>query len=237
MHRTSSSSTATYFWQRCSRLTGLYPPSLHKWPIRLAADFVESLARPGANVTGFTNFESEIGGKLAGRFSRRSHRTSAGRFHSLSANCRQYSVLRAAEAAAPALRMTVIAAGVHNAAEIEPAITSFAAGSDGGVIAAPHVIIGPSRDLIAALATRHRLPCVYPFRSWSQRMAASYPAGSMLLTYFAGPLSTLIASCAAPSRPICRCKHRPNTSRRSISRPPRRSASRCRLHCSPAPTR
>ena len=132
----------------------------------VGSGFVESLARPGANVTGFTNFESEIGGKWLEILKEVAPHVSRTLFIHHPQTAANIAFLRAAEAAAPALRMTVIAAGVHNAAEIERAITSFAAGSDGGLIAAPHVIIGPSRDLIAALATRHRLPCLYPFRFW-----------------------------------------------------------------------
>ena len=72
--------------------------------------------------------------------------------------------LRAAEAAAPSLGVKLIALGVHTAAEIERAVTEFAAESDGGLIVAPHAVTLEHRDVIIGLATRYRLPAVYGFR-------------------------------------------------------------------------
>jgi ABC-type uncharacterized transport system substrate-binding protein len=128
--------------------------------------FIESLARPGGNLTGFTNFEAEIGGKWLGLLKEVAphltrvlvllHRETAA----------NVAFLRAVETSAPSLHMTVTAAGVHDAAEIERAIIVFAQEPDGGVIVMPHTVMGPHRDLIAGLAARHHLPSMFPFRFW-----------------------------------------------------------------------
>jgi putative tryptophan/tyrosine transport system substrate-binding protein len=77
-------------------------------------------------------------------------------------------LLRAAEAAAPA-GVKVIPLGVHNAAEIERAVATFAAETNGGLIAAPHAITFANRDMIVELAARYRLPAVYAFRIFATR--------------------------------------------------------------------
>lgn len=132
----------------------------------VASGFVASLARPGGNLTGFTNFDAEIGVKwmeILKEIAPRVTRVLVLLHQETAANV---ALLRAAEAAAPSLQVTVTAAGVHNAAEIERAIVAFAQDPHGGVIVLPHPVLGPSRDLIAALAARHRLPSIFPFRFW-----------------------------------------------------------------------
>ena len=128
--------------------------------------FVTSLARPGGNLTGFTNFEAEIGGKWLELLKEVAPHISRALVLLHMETAANVAILRAAEAAATSLRVRVIAAGVHNGAEIESAILIFAQEPDGGMIAIPHTVIGPSRDLIATLAAGHRLPCIYPFRAW-----------------------------------------------------------------------
>jgi putative ABC transport system substrate-binding protein len=128
--------------------------------------FVASLARPGGNLTGFTNFEAEIGGKWLELIKEIAPRVTRALVLLHMETAANVAFLRAAEAAASALGVQVSAAGVHNVAEIEQAIEAFASAPDGALVAMPHVVIGPSRDRIAALAARHRLPCIYPFRFW-----------------------------------------------------------------------
>jgi putative ABC transport system substrate-binding protein len=128
--------------------------------------FVESLARPGGNLTGFTNFEAEIGGKWLELIKEIAPRVTRALVLLHQETAANVAFLRAAEAAAPSLQINVTAAGVHNATEIEQAVVTFAQEPDGGLIVLPHVVIGPSRDRIAALAARHRLPCIVPFRFW-----------------------------------------------------------------------
>jgi putative tryptophan/tyrosine transport system substrate-binding protein len=63
--------------------------------------------------------------------------------------------------------LKLVALGVHNTAEVEHAITTFAAEPNGGLIVAPHAITFASRDIIIELAARYRLPAVYPFRNFT----------------------------------------------------------------------
>jgi putative ABC transport system substrate-binding protein len=74
---------------------------------------------------------------------------------------------RAIEAAAPLLDVKVIAAGVHDKAEIESAITALAAQTYGGLMILPHPVNLANRDLIFELAVRHRLPTVCPLRYYA----------------------------------------------------------------------
>ena len=128
--------------------------------------FIESLARPGTNLTGFTNFEAEIGGKWLELLKEVAPHLTRALVLLHQETAANVAFLRAAETSAGSLHMTVTAAGVHNAAEIERAIIVFAQEPDGGVIVMPHTVIGPHRDLIAGLAARYRLPSMFPFRFW-----------------------------------------------------------------------
>jgi putative ABC transport system substrate-binding protein len=69
---------------------------------------------------------------------------------------------KSAEAPASALKIKLVPLGVHDAAEIERALTSFAAEGNGGVVVGPHAVTLTNRDLIIALAARLRLPALYP---------------------------------------------------------------------------
>ena len=104
---------------------------------------------------------------------------------------------------------------VHDAVEIERAITAFARSSNGGLIVTGSALTAVHRNLIITLAARHKLPAVY----WDR----FFVTGGGLLSY--GPDSIdhtgarpvmSIASSRARSRPTFRCKHLPSTSWRSI---------------------
>jgi putative ABC transport system substrate-binding protein len=124
--------------------------------------FVQSLAQPGGNITGFTNFESMIGGKwlqLLKEVDPRIARVAiifnpqtapfAGLF------------LRSVEAAAPGLAVEVAAMPVQSDTDIETAMTAFARRPAGGLVAIPDSFTGQHRDLIIAVAARNRLPALY----------------------------------------------------------------------------
>jgi putative tryptophan/tyrosine transport system substrate-binding protein len=72
--------------------------------------------------------------------------------------------LRAAEAVAPSLGVTVTAVDVNDGSEVERAITTFAGQADGGLIVMPHPYTLGNRGSIIILAARYRLPAIYPFR-------------------------------------------------------------------------
>jgi len=130
----------------------------------VAAGYVESLARPGGNATGFTLFEYSISGKwleLLKEIAPHVKRAAVLRDASIAPGLGEFGVI---QALAPSLGVELRPVDVRDAGEIERAITAFAQGSDGGMIVtgSPSAVI--HRGLIIALAAKHRLPTVYPYR-------------------------------------------------------------------------
>ena len=130
----------------------------------VAAGYVESLARPGGNATGFTLYEYSLGGKWLELFKEiapRVTRVAVFRDTSIAAGPGQFGTV---QALAPSLGMELRPIDVRDAGAIERAIAAFAQGSNGGLIVfgSPGATI--HRDLIIALAAKHRLPAVYSTR-------------------------------------------------------------------------
>src|SRR6185436_13742624 len=126
--------------------------------------FVKSLAHPGGNLTGFTNFEPEMGGKWLQVLKENAPdivRAVVLRDADLSVHS---AYLRAAETAGRRFGTVVIAADVRNVADIERAVTALAAEPRSSLIVLPHPVHIVHRDQIIALAARHRLPSIYPLR-------------------------------------------------------------------------
>jgi putative ABC transport system substrate-binding protein len=133
----------------------------------VAAGYVESLARPGGNATGFTVFEYSISGKwleLLKEIAPRVKRVAVLRDSAIAAGPGQFGAI---QAVAPLLGVELRPVDVREAGEIERAITAFAQDSLGGLIVfgSPGATI--HRELIVALAARHRLPVVYSARYFS----------------------------------------------------------------------
>jgi putative tryptophan/tyrosine transport system substrate-binding protein len=126
--------------------------------------WVASMARPGGNMTGFTNFEPSMGGKWVELLKE----IAPGVIRTVVLMDPETPVhvalWRAAQSAGPSLGVQVTAAQVHDRDGMEQAITTFARQSDGGLIVFPHVITATNRNLIVELAAKHRLPAIYPFR-------------------------------------------------------------------------
>jgi putative ABC transport system substrate-binding protein len=131
----------------------------------VGSGFVESLARPGGNITGFTNFEPSMGGKWLELLKEIAPGVTRVLIILHPETAVQVAFLRAAEFAAPSLAVTLTAAGVHDAAEIERTLTVFAAEPNGGLIVMPHPVTNVHRKLIIGLVSRHRLPTVYAFQN------------------------------------------------------------------------
>jgi putative ABC transport system substrate-binding protein len=130
----------------------------------VGAGYVASLARPGGNATGFTQFEFGISGKwleLLKQIAPRVTRAAVIRDPTVAAGIGQ---LAAIQSVAPSFGVELSAVGVSDAGEIERAITAFARDSNSGLIVVTGVSTATHRDLIVALAARHRLPAVYPYR-------------------------------------------------------------------------
>jgi putative ABC transport system substrate-binding protein len=123
--------------------------------------FVKSLDHPGGNVTGFTNFEAEVGSKWLQILKEIAPGVERVGFLFNPETSAHIGFLRAAETASVTLAVKVSPLGVHMASEIESAITEFTLAPKGGLIIAPHPLtIG---KLIIDLAAKYRLPAIYPF--------------------------------------------------------------------------
>ena len=130
----------------------------------VGSGFVTNLSHPGGNITGFQNFEAEIGGKwldLLKKIAPGVRRVAFVHSPKISANV---AFVRAAEAASTSLGVTVTAAAVQGIADIEHVLTDFAKEPSGGLILAPFPLITNNQDGIIALASDLRLPAIYPFR-------------------------------------------------------------------------
>jgi putative ABC transport system substrate-binding protein len=130
----------------------------------VGSGFVESLARPGGNLTGFTNFEPEMGGKWIEALKQAASGVTRVAVLFNPEIAAHAAFLRTAQSAAPVFGTTVTAGGVHDVAEIERFVTAFAAEPKGGLIVLPHPLPIVNRDRIIALAAQHHLPAVYPYR-------------------------------------------------------------------------
>jgi putative tryptophan/tyrosine transport system substrate-binding protein len=130
-------------------------------PDPVGAGFVDSLARPGGNATGFTLFEYGISGKwleLLKEIAPRVTRVAVLRDPAIAAGTGQ---LGAIQSAAPSFGVELSPLGVRDPGEIERAITAFARSSNGGLIVTVSTLAGVHRDLIVTLAARYKLPAVY----------------------------------------------------------------------------
>jgi putative ABC transport system substrate-binding protein len=131
----------------------------------VGSGFVASLARPAGNITGFQNFEPAMGGKWLGVLKEAAPRLSrVGVLHSRDVPHHD-SFLRAVEAVAPSQAVTISIVDVHDRGKIESAIVGFFDEQpNSGLIVLPHPNTIANRQLIHALAARHRLPAIYPYR-------------------------------------------------------------------------
>ena len=132
----------------------------------VAAGFVESLARPGGNITGFSTFEYSIGAKwleLLKQIAPRLTQAAVLQQPGLPAVLGQFGAI---QSAAPSLGVEVKPINVHDAASIESGVATFARGANGGMIVTGGALPQRHRDLIIDLAARHKLPTVYFERSF-----------------------------------------------------------------------
>jgi len=141
----------------------------------VAAGFVDSLARPGGNATGFMTFEYNLSGKwleLLKEIAPGVTRAAVLRDPTVITGASQFAAI---QAVAPSLRVEVNPINLRDAGEIEHAVTAFARSSNGGLIVTTGGLAQLHRDLIITLAARHKLPAVYYERF--------FVAGGGLLSY------------------------------------------------------
>jgi len=140
--------------------------------------FVDSEARPGGNITGFTSFEYSVASKWLDLL----RQVSPGLKRVLVLlnpdNYTSRGLLRSVQAAAPSVGVQVVNGRVSTASEIAPVITAFARQSNGGAIVTPDPLTTTNLGQIIALSNQHHLPGIHPFRF--------FPAGGGLLSYGTG---------------------------------------------------
>jgi putative tryptophan/tyrosine transport system substrate-binding protein len=130
----------------------------------IGSGFVASLARPGGNFTGLLQYEEGISGKWLAMLKEIAPCLARAALLANPKTTAYDYFLRAAEAAAPSLAIELVPKPVETAGDIERAIESVARAPNGGLLLPPDTTTVLHRDLIIALAARHRLPAVYPFR-------------------------------------------------------------------------
>jgi putative ABC transport system substrate-binding protein len=130
-------------------------------PDPVGAGFVDSLSRPGGNATGFTQYDFSISAKwleLLKQIAPGVTRAGVLRDPATSAGLGQFGAI---QAAATSVGVEVIPVNVREAPEIERAVASFARSANGGLILTASALVAVHRDLIIALAGRHKLPAIY----------------------------------------------------------------------------
>ena len=130
----------------------------------VGAGFVASLARPGGNITGFSNLEASMGGKWLELLTEM-HPASSGSQSCSIPTRRPMSgsyFLPSFEAAARSLKVEPIVAPVHSDAEIETVITSLGREPGGGLVVMPDTFVIVHRAPIISVAARNNIPAVYP---------------------------------------------------------------------------
>jgi len=130
----------------------------------VAAGYVENLARPGGNATGFTVYEYSIGGKwleLLKQVAPQVTRVAVLRESGIAAGPDLFGAIQALP---PSFGLELRPIDVRDAAEIERGITTFGQGSNSGMIVSGSPAQSAHRDLITSLAAKHRLPAIYNAR-------------------------------------------------------------------------
>jgi ABC-type uncharacterized transport system substrate-binding protein len=127
----------------------------------VGAGLVDSLARPGGNVTGFAGMDYGMAGKwleLLKEIAPSVTRVAIIRDPAISAGIGQFGAIASA---APSFRTEITPVNVRDPAEIERGISAFARAPNGGLIVTASGLAVDHRELIVTLAARHKLPAVY----------------------------------------------------------------------------
>ncbi len=126
----------------------------------VAAGYVDSLARPGGNATGFMIFEYSMGGKWLELLKEIAPNVTRVAVLRDPANPSQTAQFGAIQAVAPSLRLEVNPISLRDAGEVEQSVETFARSPNGGLIVTAGGAAVRHRDLIVTLAARHKLPAV-----------------------------------------------------------------------------
>jgi putative ABC transport system substrate-binding protein len=202
-------------------------------PDPVGSGFVKSLSRPGGNATGFMAFEYSLSAKwleLLKEIAPGVTRAAVLWDPAIPAGIGQFAVI---QSVAPSLGVELTPVDVR---DVEQDVAAFARSGSGGLIVTASAPTLVHRDLIIALAARHKLPAVYNFRAFvTSGGLISY--GANIIDQFrgaAGYVDRILKGEKPADLPVQAPR---SMSWSSTSRPPRRWASNCHPHCSPAPTR
>jgi putative ABC transport system substrate-binding protein len=146
------------------RLTSTIPIVFTRVADPVGSGFVDGLARPGGNMTGFQASDSALGGKWLGVLKEAAPNISRVAVLYGSDSGGNVALLHAAEAAASATGVHLTPLDLHRTAGWEQQIAAFAGKPDGGLIVVAHPFTTANRKAIIAVAARYRLPAIYPYR-------------------------------------------------------------------------
>jgi len=178
-------------------------------PDPVGAGFVQTMGRPGGNITGFSSFEYSMSGKwaeLLKQIAPNVTRALVLRDPTSAAGIGQFAAVRSV---AQSINVELMPVNVRDTDEIERHVAAFARSSNGGMIVTSGGT-GARRKLIISLASRHKLPSVYPYRY--------YAVDGGLVTYGPNTLDPVrraagyVDRILARNRPTCRCRRRPSMS-------------------------
>ena len=130
----------------------------------VGAGFVDSLARPGRNATGFTVFDYDIGGKWLELLKQIAPEVTRVAVLRDPANPSGTGLFGAIQALAPSQKVEASPLNLRDASALERNVDEFAGKPNGGLIILPNSLAIVQRKQIITQADRHRLPAVYPFR-------------------------------------------------------------------------
>jgi putative tryptophan/tyrosine transport system substrate-binding protein len=128
--------------------------------------FVASLARPGGSITGLASHEPSLGGKWLEVLKEAAPRVTRALVLMHPETPAQQAMWQSIKEASSRLAIEPTAGGVHNGAEVERIVTSFALKPDGGLIALPHAVTISNALRIIALVQQHRIPSVSALREF-----------------------------------------------------------------------
>ena len=198
----------------------------------VGAGFVESLARPGGNITGFVSFEYSMAGKWLETLKLMAPEIVRVAAIRDLASPSEMGMLGAIQAIIPGFGMPFSTIGGREAADFERGIEQFAREPNGGLIILPSPNTLVHRQTIMSLAARHRLPAIYPYGFFAREGG--------LLSYGIVPADNFRRAAAyvdrilkgsKPGGAACPSSDQIRT-RALISKPPSRSASKFRRNCS-----
>jgi putative ABC transport system substrate-binding protein len=131
----------------------------------VGSGLISTLARPGGNVTGFTNFEFSMGGKWLEMLKEISPQINrVGVLFNPETAPYGKSYVDSINSAATTFGVSVVVLAVHDTAAVDGAVANFATAPDGALIVPADIFTTVNRDLIVTTAAKYRVPTVYPFR-------------------------------------------------------------------------